>query len=109
MTIEELTARLPKELAPWVAEFGADILAQTLEDRKAWLLRIAAGESTAAFRDMFSRIPSAAGLLVAGDAQVLGEWHVANTANKTKMDLQAKAWWGVADIVLTIVLASVGL
>jgi len=107
MTLDELKAKLPVQLQPWVDQYGPVFLAMSGAELKAWVERVLMGDMEAAYRDVVSKLDNA-GLLSAWDT-VNAAWKEANVANAAKIAVQKEALVTIVRIMLAIALAAVGL
>ena len=107
MNLDELRDQMKEEFKPWVDEFGPALLKMTADEIKAFILLAFKGDVGGAFAIVLSRMDNAE-LLAAGQSLHV-EWQAANVANKQKLELQRKAGEVAVTILLTILLAAVGL
>jgi len=107
MNLEELRDQVEEQFKPWVDEFGPALLKLTADEIKAFILLAFKGDVTGAFAVVLSRMDNAE-LLAAGESLHI-DWQVANAANKRKLELQRKAGEVAVTILLSILLAAVGL
>jgi len=107
MTLEELKAKLPAEIQPWVSQYGPAFIAMTTNEIAAWIDKVAAGDVCTAYKDVLKKLPNS-DLMTAWD-DLNAEWQTANVANNNRVKLQSEAVAAILRILLTIALASVGL
>ena len=107
MTLDELKAKLPEPLLPWVEQYGPAFLAMAGAEIQAWIDKLIRGDLYGAYADVFAKMDNPG--RAAEWADLESDWKKANTSNAESMSLQKSALVGVLKICLTIALASVGL
>ena len=105
--LEELIAKLPKELQPWAQKYAPWLLGLAYDDAVAWIERLAAGDIEGAYRSVVESMDSAA--LLAEFNTLLEEWKEANRENAQRMAVAREARAALLRILLGIVLVAVGL
>jgi hypothetical protein len=107
MNLDELKAKLPANLQPWLGEYGPIIIAWSDTEITAWLDRLVQGDIEEAYRQILKGLNNAE-FLSTGEALFLS-WKQANIENKASIDLQKTAIIAALKIVLGMVVAMVGL
>ncbi len=107
MTIDELKAKVPEKLQPWVDEYGPALLAMTGDEFKAWLNRLIVGDIEAAYRSLLAKMDNSA-LLNEWDS-LNADWTEANARNAERIALQKSALTALMRILLAVALAAAGL
>jgi len=110
MTLDELQAKLPPEMAPWVAEYGPRVLALGVDVIKDYIERLILGDVSGVYKDLVG------GMVAAGDVaavaaerrRALLEGALLNKANAETMQLLRTAGAVMGKILLTLLLAAVG-
>ena len=106
MTLDELKTAVGAAGAKAVAMYGADVLLMTIEDCKAWIQYVFAGDTIAAYRIYLKAAnPDALAVLNGLEAK----WQAANEKNADKVALQERIADAMAKAMLALVLAMVGL
>ena len=106
MTLEELILRVPEGLRPVASQYGPALLAMTSAELWAWIEKMLAGDTRAAYEALVKRLPNA-DLMAAMQAN-LAKWDEANTANAAKLELQRSAGVAILKACLAIVMAMLG-
>jgi len=107
MTLDELKAKLPPALTGWAETYGPTLLAMTAAEVQSFIQLLAAGDTAAAYKQVISRMGNAQ--LLAEATAVTGEWTALNQANADAIALQKRAAMAICSVLLTILLAAVGL
>ena len=107
MTLQELKAKLPDGMQPWVDQYGPVFLAMAADEVKRWIEMVIQGDMEAAYEAVIRAMEqdSAIGNLAALDAR----WAAKNKANADAVALGKTAFAKMMEILLTIALAMVGL
>ena len=107
MTTDELKAKVPEKLRPWVDSYGPALLAMSGEELKAWLDRLVRGDLEAAYTSILARMENSE--LMDEWTGLESQWKSANETNAQKLDLQRSALAALMKVLLAIALAGVGL
>ncbi|HPM84098.1 MAG TPA: hypothetical protein PLF81_25515 [Candidatus Anammoximicrobium sp.] len=107
MTIQELKDAVSPAYAAFVDQYGPAVLAMAVSESAAFISLLAAGKESEAYKLVASKMKDAEAV---ADAQAITEsWNAANAGNAASIALQKKAATAVLSVVLSLVLASVGL
>ncbi len=107
MTIDELKAKLPPAMQDAATQYGPAILKMTAADTQSWLNYVFVGKYTEAYA-LYLKNAGEADLLAEFDKSH-AEWTSLNEANADRIALQKKIAQAFASIMLTVLLAAVGL
>lgn len=107
MTLEELKAKLPAAMLPWVDKYGPIFIAMSTDELMAWIEKLAVGNSDEAYKAIIAKLPNSD--LFSEWEKLNASWQSANEANVAKREVQTQAIAAILRVLLTIALATVGL
>jgi hypothetical protein len=105
--LASITAKLPTQFQPWVAEYGPAFVTMTTTEFQAWMDLLISGDVYTAYKQLLTKLPDKAAFLatlVANDTA----WQTANTNNNASIALQKQALTTLGGILLTVGLAVFG-
>ena len=104
MTLDELKAKIPAAWHPVIDQYGAAVIAMSVEEVWAWVQKILDGKTYEAWLDIYKGDPSKQAW-----AALFKEGQDLIVKNAEKVALQKQAGLAVLRVLLTAVLALVGL
>ncbi len=107
LTLDQLLAKLPASLKPWAQTYGPALLAGGSQLASDFINLILKGDQTGAYRIVLAAMPDAA--FQAEGLAITNEMAALNQQNADSIALQKKALTALLSVLLTIVLAMVGL
>ena len=107
MTLDELLEKVPAELRPVAAKYGAALVRMTAEEFCAWLELLIMGRDRQAWDALLQKLGDSE--LLAAWQQVGAKWDEANTRNAERLRIQREAAMVVLKVLLVASLAAVGL
>ena len=107
MTLDELKAKLPEKMQPWVDTYGQVFLDMSADGIKAWMERLLKGDVSGAYAEIVAALDNAA--LLDAWSQIEADWKTANVANAARLAMQSEALTAFLRILLAIAIAAVGL
>jgi hypothetical protein len=102
-----IVAAVPIQLQPVVAQFGPALAKMGMDEITAWVMKIASGDTDAAYKAMLAGLPN--GDLLAQWQTLNTGWAAANASEATKRDLVKRAETALLSALLQIALIMVGL
>lgn len=110
MTLDELQAKLPPEMAPWVAEYGRRIIGLAAEVVKDYIERLILGDVGGVYKDLV------AGMVREGDVKMVAaerrraliEGALLSKANAETMAWLRAAGAAMGKVLMVLLLAVAG-
>lgn len=107
MTLDEIRASLPDEFQPWVTQYSPVLILWTVQDLKAWIETIKAGNLYDAEGKLYNAMTEAQKL--AEWDVILAQWAGICATEKGRRELSKQMLAGFVQILIGIALAAVGL
>ena len=110
MTLDELQAKLPPEMAPWVAEYGPRVLGLGVDVAKDFIERLILGDVAGVYRDLVADMVATGDVaaVAAERRRALLEGALLNKANAETITWLRAAGAAMGKILLTLLLAAMG-
>ena len=107
MTIDDLLAKVPTQFRGVASQYGPALIAMTAQEFSDWLNMLLNGKTREAWAALTAKLDNAG--LVAAFQEINANWEAADNTNAANVALQKKAATAVMGVLLTAVLAMVGL